>query len=723
MWTPTSLLLHTARVSLALSMLAVATSNASAADAAATDATAAGGNPLLTPSALPYHLPPFQAMKDEHFAPAFEAGMTEQLKEVNAIVNNPAAANFDNTIIALERSGRTLNRTRRAFFILTGANTNPNLEKLETVIAPKLSAHYDTILLNPRLFANVENLYKQREKLGLDPESAYLLKRYYTDFVRAGAKLSSDDKEKLKALNAELASLQTKFSQNVLSERNASGILVEKREELAGMPNNEIAATAAAAKAAGKEGQFLIPLLNTTGQPALTSLQNRALREKIMAASLARGSHGGDYDNRAVAARIALLRAQRAELLGYPNHAAYQLEDQTAATVQAVNGMLAKIAPPAVANARREGAAIQSIIDSEKGGFQLTAADWDLYAEKVRKAQYAFDESQLRPYFEMNRVLEDGVFWAANRMYGITFSPRKDLQGYHPDQTVYEVFNEDGSPLALFLADLYARPSKRGGAWMNAYVSQSFMFNEKPVVAIHLNIPKPPAGEATLLTYDEVKTMFHEFGHALHGMFSNVKYPRFSSPNVPRDFVEYPSQVNEMWAMWPDVLKNYAVHYQTGAAMPGELLEKMMAAQKFNQGYTTTEYLSATILDQAWHQLKSSEVPTDAMAFEDSVLKKYGLDYPPVPPRYRTPYFSHTFAGGYSAGYYSYIWSEVLDADTVDWIKAHGGLDRANGDRFRETLLSRGGSDDALVLFRNFTGGDPDIGPLLKRRGLEAPAK
>ncbi len=716
MWNPTSLLLNTARVSLALSVLAVAPGNAFAAEAAS-------DNPLLSPSALPYHLPPFQAMKDEHFAPAFGAGMAEQLKEVDAIANNPAAPTFDNTIIALERSGRTLNLVRRAFFILTSANTNPNLEKLETVIAPKLSAHNDTNLLNPRLFANVETLYKQRDSLNLDPESKYLLKRYYTDFVRAGAKLSSDNKEKLKALNSELASLQTRFSQNVLAERNASGILVEKRADLAGLSDNEIAAAAVAANAAGKQGQFLIPLLNTTGQPALASLQNRPLREKIMAASLSRGSHGGDFDNRAVAARIALLRAQRAELLGYPNHAAYQLEDQTAATVQAVNGMLAKIAPPAVANARREGAAIQAIIDSEKGGFQLSAADWDLYAEKVRKAQYAFDESQLRPYFEMNRVLEDGVFWAANRLYGITFSPRKDLHGYHPDQTVYEVFNEDGSPLALFLADLYARPSKRGGAWMNAYVSQSFMFNEKPVVAIHLNVPKPPAGEATLLTYDEVKTMFHEFGHALHGMFSNVKYPRFSSPNVPRDFVEYPSQVNEMWAMWPEVLKSYAVHYQTGALMPIELLDKMVSAQKFNQGFTTTEYLSATILDQAWHQLKSGEVPTDAMAFEAAVLKKYGVDYAPVPPRYRTPYFSHTFQGGYSAGYYSYIWSEVLDADTVEWIKAHGGLLRENGDRFRETLLSRGGSEDALVLFRNFTGGDPDIGPLLKRRGLEAPTK
>jgi peptidyl-dipeptidase Dcp len=680
------------------------------------------GNPLLAESTLPFRLQPFEQIKNEHFKPAFEIGMAKQLLEIDHIANNKDAPTFDNTIVGLERSGRDLNRARRTFFILTGANTNPDLEKLEAVMAPRFSAHNDSILLNPALFARVQTLYDQRDKLGLDSESKYLLERYYKDFVRAGAKLSPADKEKLKAMNAELASLQTKFSQNVLAERNASAVLVENREHLAGLSDHEVAAAASAAKAAGKDGKYLIPLLNTTGQPALTNLQNRPLREQIMRASLARNSQGGAYDNREVAAHIALLRAQRAELLGYPNHAAYQLEDQTAGSVEAVNSMLAKIAPPAVANARREAANIQKIIDAEKGGFQLTAADWDIYAEKVRQAQYAFDESQLRPYMEMNRVLQDGVFYAAHKLYGVSFKPRDDLHGYHPDVKVFEAFNADGSPLALFLADLYARPSKRGGAWMNAYVSQSFLFNEKPVVAIHLNIPKPPAGEATLLTFDEVKTMFHEFGHALHGMFSNVKYPRFSSPNVPRDFVEYPSQVNEMWAVWPEVLKNYAKHYKTGEAMPIVLVDKMLAAQKFNQGYMTTEYLSATILDQAWHQLKPSEVPTDAMAFEAEVLKKYGVDFAPVPPRYRTPYFSHTFSGGYSAGYYSYIWSEVLDADTVDWIKNHGGLERANGDRFRKTLLSRGGSKDALELFRDFTGSGPDIAPLLKRRGLEAPA-
>ena len=679
-------------------------------------------NPLLTESTLPYHYPPFDKIKDEDFAPAFEQAMPEQLKEVELIAASKDPATFDNTIVALERSGQALARVNRVFSSLAGANTNPTLQKLEAAIAPKLSAQRDAVTLNSALFARIQSLYDQRATLGLNDESKYLLERYYKDFVRAGAKLSEADKTKLKAMNSELASLQTTFTQNVLKEKNAGSIVVERREDLAGLSDNEVAAAAATAKAAGLEGKYVIALLNTSGQPALASLQNRELREKIMQASLARNSKGGDFDNRAIILRIAKLRAERAQLLGYANHAAYQLEDQTAGNVETVNNLLAKLAPPAVANARREAADMQPIVDKEKGGFKIGAADWDLYAEKVRKARYAFDESQLKPYFELNRVLEDGVFFAASKFYGLTFKERKDLPVYHPDVRVWEVFNADGSPLALFLGDYYARPSKRGGAWMNAYVPQSGLFANKPVVANHLNIPKPPAGEPTLLTPDEVRTAFHEFGHALHGMFSNVTFPRFSGTSVPRDFVEYPSQVNEMWATWPEVLKNYAKHYQTGEPLPQALVDKMKAADKFNQGYKTTEYLAATLLDQAWHQLKPEEIPTDTMAFEDAALKKYGVDFAPVPPRYRSPYFSHTFSGGYSAGYYSYIWSEVLDADSVDWIKQHGGLTRENGDRFRATLLSRGGSNDAMVLFRNFTGGEPDIAPLLKRRGLEAPA-
>ncbi|HMG06355.1 MAG TPA: M3 family metallopeptidase [Chthoniobacterales bacterium] len=682
-------------------------------------------NPLLTESTLPYQMPPFDKIKDEHFQPALEQGIIEEEKEAEEIAKQKDKPTFENTIVALEKSGQLLGRARRIFSNFAGANTNPTIQKIEKEMAPKLSAHSDAIHLNGPLFARIEALYQERDKSGLDAESKWLLERYYKDFVRAGAKLSEADKTKLKALNAELATLQTTFEQNVLKEKNAASIVVENRADLAGLSDGEIAAAASAAKAEGKEGKFVIPLLNTSGQPSLASLQNRALREKIMQTSLARNSHGGEWDNKAVVSRTAKLRAERATLLGYANHAAYQLEDQTAKDVPTVNKLLADLAPAAVANAKREGADMQKIIDQEKGGFQLAACDWDFYSEKVRKARYAFDASQLKPYFELNHVITDGVFFAAGKLYGLTFKERKDLPVYLPDVRIWEVSDADGKPLALFIGDYYARSSKRGGAWMNQYVPQSGLFGTKPVVANHLNIPKPPAGEPTLLTYDEVNTAFHEFGHALHGMFSNVKYPRFSGTSVPRDFVEYPSQVNEMWATWPEILKNYAKHYKTGQPMPTELLDKLLAADKFNQGFKTTEYLAASLLDQSWHQLKPDQVPTDTLAFEAQSLQKAGVDYPPVPPRYRSTYFSHAFAGGYSAGYYSYLWSEVLDADSVEWFKQHGGLKRENGDHFRDTLLSRGGSDEALKLFRNFTGGDPDVGPLLKRRGLDktAPAE
>ena len=506
-------------------------------------------------------------------------------------------------------------------------------------------------------------------------------------------------------------------------EKNADALVVDTKAELAGLSDAEIAAAAAKA-AKDHPGKYLLPLLNTSGQPALASLQDRAVRERLMAASLARGSHGGAYDNRAVVSSLARARAERAALLGYATHADYQLEDQTAKSVKTINKLLADLAPPAVANARKEAAEMQAIIDREKGGFTLGAADWAFYTEKVRAAKYAFDESQLRPYFELNHVLIDGVFFAAHQLYGLSFKERHDLPVYHPDVRVFEVSDADGSPLALILIDYYARSSKRGGAWMNEYVSQSELLGLKPVVANHLNIPKPADGQPTLLTADEVKTAFHEFGHALHGMFSHVKYPRFSGTNVPRDFVEFPSQANEMWRFWPEVLSHYAKHYQTGEPMPAALLEKLMTTQKFNQGHETTEQLAATLLDQAWYQLKAGDVPgaDGVLAFEAATLKKVGMDFPPVPSRYRTTYFSHAFAGGYSAGYYSYLWSEVLAADTTEWFKSHGGLTRANGDRFRNTLLSRGGSQDAMGLFINFTGSEPQIEPLLKKRGLEQPS-
>ena len=682
-------------------------------------------NPLLSESALPYHAPPFDRIKDEHYVPAFEKGMADDLKEAEAIANNKDRPTFENTIVALERSGELLGRVERIFSNLAGANTNPELQKIEKEMSPKLAAHRDAIHLNGKLFARVESLYNDRDKLGLDAESKWLIERYYKDFVRAGAKLSDADKTKLKAMNAELAQLQTTFAQNVLKEKNASSIVVENVADLDGLSETEIAAASAAARGEKQEGKFLVALQNTTGQPVLTSLKNRALREKIMQTSLARNSHGGEFDNRQVVARTAKLRAERAALLGYPNHAAYQLEDQTAKNIDTVNKLLSQLAPPAVANAQREAADMQKVIDQEKGGFQLASWDWAYYAEKVRKARYAFDESQVKPYFEINRVLNDGVFYAANKLYGLTFKERHDLPVYQSDVRVFEVFDKDGKPLALFFGDYYARSSKRGGAWMNAYVPQSELLGRKPVVGNHLNIPKPEAGKPTLLTFDEVTTMFHEFGHALHGMFSRVKYPRFSGTSVPRDFVEYPSQVNEMWAAWPEVLQNYAKHYETGAPMPQALLDKVIESEKkFNQGFKTTEYLAATLLDQAWHQFGSQNAPTDALAFEADALKKEQVDLATVPPRYRSAYFSHAFAGGYSAGYYSYIWSEVLDADSVEWFKEHGGLKRENGDHFRDTLLSRGGSDDVMKFFHDFTGRDPYIEPLLKRRGLgQAPVE
>ncbi len=647
--------------------------------------------------------------------------MEDQRAEIDAIANQDEAATFENTIVALEKTGALLNRAGAVFGNLAGAHTNPTIQKVQAEMAPKFAAHQDAILLDGKLFARIKTLYDGRDKLGLDAESLRLLERYHTDFVRAGANLSDADKETLKAMNAELATLATTFSQNVLKEVNASGVLVDDVKRLDGLSADAITAAAEAAKAAGKEGQYLIALMNTSGQPPLASLTDRELRKQIMAASLTRGSRGGEFDNRAIVARVAKLRAERAALLGYANHATYILEDETAGTVGAVNKLMGDMAPAAVANARKEAADMQAIIDAEGGKFQLEAADWAFYAEKVRQQKYDFDESQLRPYFEIDNVLEKGVFYAANQLYGLSFKERKDIPVYHPDVRVWEVFEADGKPLGLFYGDFYARSSKRGGAWMNAYVPQNGITGTQPVVANHQNIPKPAAGQPTLMTFDEVTTMFHEFGHALHGLFSNVKYPQFAGTSVPRDFVEYPSQVNEMWATWPSILANYAKHYQTGEPIPQALLDKVVATEQFGQGHATTEYLAAAMLDQKWHQLSANEVPSDTLAFEAEALKAVGLDYAPVPPRYRSTYFSHIM-GGYSAGYYAYLWSEVLDAESVEWFKENGGLKRENGDHFRRTLLSRGGSVDAMQLFRDFRGRDPQVGPLLKRRGLEAPA-
>lgn len=683
-------------------------------------------NPLMQQSTLPYQLPPFDRITDADFGPALQAGMAGQRKEIDAIAHDSAAATFENTIVAMERSGQLLTRASSVFFNLTSSNTNPELEKLQAEMAPKLSAHSDAIFLNPELFARVSSLYEQRNSLKLDAESHRLLERYNTLFVRAGAKLSEADKMRLRQMNEQLSTLTTQFSQTVLKGVNAGAVVFDKVIDLDGLTSEQIAVAAEAAKARKLEGKWVIALLNTTGQPSLSQLKNRATRERIYKASIGRG-WGGEFDTTGLIARIVKLRADRAALLGYPNHAAYVLEDETALTPAAANKMLTQLSPPAVANAKKEAADMQQLIDAQARAngtqsFKLAAWDWDFYAEQVRAAKFSYDESQVRPYFEMDRVLRDGVLFAAHELYGLNFKERKDLPVYQPDVRVFEIWNADGSPLGLFLVDWYARDNKRGGAWMNTFVDQSGLLGTKPVVVNNLNIPKPPQGQPTLLTFDEVTTAFHEFGHALHGLFSNVRYPQFSGTNVPRDFVEYPSQYNEMWATEPRVLANYARHYKTGEAMPKALMDKVLAATKFNQGFATTEYLAAAMLDQSWHQLQPDNTPSaaDAASFETAALRQAGVDFDAVPPRYRSTYFSHVFSNpvGYSAGYYAYIWSDVLARDTQHWFKTHGGLKRENGDVLRQKVLSKGFSVDALTMFKDFYGKAPDIGPLLESRGL-----
>ena len=699
--------------------LTLAAKPAYSADQAASPMTE---NPFFSESTLPFHFPPFDRIKDSDYVPAFERGMADQLKEVDAIASNPDKPTFDNTIVAMERSGRLLTRVSNVFDNLKGADTDDEIQKIDEDMSPKRSATNDEIFLNARLFARIKAVYDQRLSLGLDAESVRLVELYHRDFVRAGANLSDADKTKLKAMNSEIASLQTAFSQNVLKERNASSVVVHDRAELAGLPDADIARMADAAKEEGKPGEYVIKLVNTTGQAPLASLENRALRQRIMEASLARGTRGGPYDNQATVVRLVKLRAGRALLLGYATHADYQVEIGTARNLQAVDHLLGQLVPPSIAKAKREAADIQAVIDQEHGGFQLQPWDWDFYSEKVRKARYSFDDSQLKPYFELNSVLQNGVFYAANKLYGVTFKERHDLPVYRPEVRTFQIYDADGSPLAILIEDFYARPSKQGGAWMNEYVSQSGLFGYQAVVANHHNIPMPAAGEPTLLTFDEVVTLFHEFGHGLHGLFSKVRYPYFAGTQVARDFVEYPSQVNEMWAQYPEVVKNYAKHYKTGEPMPTELLDKMLATRKFNQGFATTEYLKATLLDQAWHSMPPDKVPSDVPPFEAATFKKWDAEFAPVPPRYRSTYFSHVFSSNdYSAGYFSYIWADVLVADSIEWFLKNGGLTRANGDHFRGTVLSHGGSVEAMTLFQEFTGGGPEVGPLLRHRGLDEP--
>jgi len=675
------------------------------------------GNPLMEPSKLPLGVFPFDKLKDGDFAPAFEAGMKQQMAEVDKIANDPAPPSFENTVVALERTGQFLSRVQQVFNLLSAANTDDNLQKLQEEIAPKLSAHQDAILLNPKLFARLESIYKA-PPAKLDPESARLLEYDYQQFVLAGAKLSPADKEKLKKLNQDDAALSAKYVNQLLAATKESALVVHDKSELAGLSDGELQAAAAAAKTRKLEGAWVIPLKNTTQQDALAELTNRATREKLFQAGWTRAERGDAYDTRATIIKIAEIRAQKAALLGQPNYAAWKLQDQMAKTPQQVFDFFAKLTGPSTARARREAAENQAVIDQEHGGFQLQPWDWDFYSEKVRKAKYDIDEQQIKPYFELNRVLQDGVFYAANQLYGLTFKERHDIPVWQPDVRVFEVFDKDGSHLGLFYCDYFKRDNKNGGAWMDVLATQSKLLGDKPVVYNVANFQKPAPGQPALLTFDDVKTMFHEFGHALHGLFASQMYPSLSGTNVARDFVEFPSQFNEHWALEPQVLRHYAVHHQTGQPISQELVTKIKNAAKFNQGYAMTEVVAAAALDMQWHTIAPGTTISDADAFEKEALQKTQLDLPQVPPRYRSSYFLHIWGNGYQAGYYAYLWTEMLDDDAYSWFVEHGGMTRENGQRFRDMILSRGNTEDLAKMFRDFRGRDPKIEPMLEQRGL-----
>ncbi len=674
-------------------------------------------NPFLSPSTLPYQLPPFAEISDDHFGPAIEQGMAEQRAEIAAITAQTEPATFANTMEPLERSGQLLTRVLRVFFNKSSADSNDASNALEEEFAPKLAAHEDAITLDSALYARIAALHEQRDDLDLTPEQRYLIERRHTVMTLAGAGLDDAQKERLSELNSRLSVLQTRFEKNLLADTNDLAVVIDDVAELDGLTPGEISAAAQAAADRGLEGKHLVTLVLPTGHPWLASLTNRDVRARIMAASRARAARGNENDNSAVLLETARLRAERAELLGFENHAAFVTADGTAKTPARVAEMLEKLAPAAARNARAEQEKLE-----RQAGHPIEAHDWAYYSERVRTAEFDVDTAALRPYFEAERVLQQGVFAAATKVFGITFSERTDLTGYHPDVRAFEVRNEDGSELGLYLLDLFTRDSKRGGAWMNELIGQNELLDHPTIVVNNLNVPKPAAGEPALLTFDEVNTFFHEFGHALHGLFAHVTYPSFTGTNVYRDFVEFPSQVNEMWMLWPEIVGDYAVHHVTGEPIPAETLDRIRASETWGEGFKTSEYLAAALLDQAWHTLSAAEAAavTDVAAFEAEALARVGLDNPAVPTRYSSTYFAHVFSGGYSAGYYSYIWSEVLDADTVEWFHENGGLTRANGDRFREYVLGIGGTRDPLEAYREFRGRDAVIEPLLTRRGLAA---
>jgi peptidyl-dipeptidase Dcp len=666
-------------------------------------------NPFLSPSTLPYELPPFAEIRDEHYLPAFERGLAEQLAEVEAVAADPRPPTFANTLEALERSGQLLERVRAVYSNQASAHVTPGLREIEAQVSSMLAAHSDAIHLNAALYARIKALYDARDSLGLDPESLRLLERHLTRFQRAGAELSADGRDRLRELNAEIAAASTAFGQNLLAATKDGALVLDDPAQLAGLTPDAVAAAAENARRLGHDGSWVLSLRNFSNQFELAALDDREVRKRLLDASVNRAQD----TNGPLAVTIATLRAERAALLGYGSHAAYVVADTTAGSTEAVTDLLTRLVPPAVANARREAEALADL-----AGGPVEAWDWAYWSDKVRKERYALDQAALRPYFELEKVLHDGVFHAAHEVYGLTFTERPDLPGYHPDVRIFEVFDADGSGLGLFLADFFARPTKRGGAWMNALVLQSGLLGRRPVIVNNHNLAEPAPGEPALLTFSQVDTLFHEFGHALHGLFSAVRYPYFSGTAVPRDFVEFPSQVNEMWSLWPEVLGRYARHHETGEPMPEDTVTRMKEAARFGQGFATVEYLAATLLDWAWHTLPAGADPGDPLAFEAEALRAAGLDLPAIPPRYRTTYFSHIFSSGYSAGYYSYIWSEVLDADTVDWFASRGGMRRSNGDVFRRELLSKGGSVDPMSAFAAVRGRAPRVDPLLLRRGL-----
>jgi len=687
--------------------------------AACSKPDAMSDNPFFEESTLPFEAPDFTEITNDHYAPAFERGMEEQLAEIDEIISGQEDPSFENTIVAMERSGQLLNRAQSVFYSLTSAHTNEEIQAIQSEFAPRFAAHSDDILLNGDLFARVDELYQNRESLELDPEAMKLIEDTHLDFVRAGARLTDEEQSRMREINARVSSLTTEFQELLLEMTRERVVVVEDEALLGGLSQNRIASAREAAESRGYEDSYVLTISNTTRHPLLASLNNRDLRKRLWEASAYRGiGQNGGIDTRPIVLELADLRAERASLLGYDTYADYAIDPQTAGTPDAVLSMLSDLIPSVNENVNQEAALIEEMMQEDGIEDELQPWDWEYYAEKVRADKYDFDEDEVRAYFELDNVLKNGVFYAMEQLYGITFEERDDIPVYHPDVRVFTVYDSDGSELGLFYGDYFSRDSKRGGAWMNSFVNQSELLNNKPVVMNVLNITPPAEGDPALITFDNVTTLFHEMGHAVHGLFSDVTYPSLSGTSVPRDFVEFPSTFEEDWAILPEVLENYAIHYETGERIPQELLDKLVDAREHNQGFDTYEYLGATLVDMEWHLLSTGSIPDDVIAYEDQSLEKHNLDNPVIPPRYKSPYFSHVFSGGYSANYYAYIWSEILAADAFAYMRDQGGLTRENGDRYREHILSKGGSRDAMELYEEYRGQEPDVSNLLRRRGL-----